>query len=142
MKIIRNILIILGLISSIQIFSFLVMFFLPSTNITSGGMFDWSLIKQYSNNKHSVEAIVRYGVPNNGTSTVPFYSVMLQTISKNKKDVFTAEVWSSQHNMAPTIKWLDNNNIEILQIDEHIWEYTPSIIFNKEKYNIRLNILP
>ena len=138
MKIIRNILTLVGLISSIIIF----IFFFPNTWGTSGDMFDWTTIKKYPNNKHLAEAIVRHGVPNNGSSTVPFYSVLLQTINKDNKNIQMREVWSSQHNIAPKINWIDNNYIEIIQINDHIWEYTPSVTLNKEHYKIRLKILP
>jgi len=126
------------------LFLFIIIFLLDSETTTSKNkdFFNWKIIKRYPNNINKVEAIVKYGTVNNGANTSPFYSVVLQTISENKHYIRTSEVWNSQHKTAPTIKWINNTYIEIVQINDHIWEYTPGVTLNNKDYQIRLKILP
>lgn len=104
-------------------------------------LFDWRVIESLPNPSGTVVAVLEHGVPNTAANTVPIYSVELKTVNEPEKWLNHWKVWNSQVRVQPQLKWADNNNIEITQVSERVWEYEPSVMLSDKQFNVHLHVL-
>lgn len=105
-------------------------------------VFDWNVVDKFSNQDKSVIAVIERGISNSDVNTAPFYRIELRVAENSSEWKKHWTVWNSQSNQPPSIKWIDQNSIEIKQLSDRVWEYVPSIELNGKTYLVYLNVLP